>query len=68
MTGAEPAPATAPPAPAPAPVEAAPDPSPSSVIYQNCAAVRAAGAAPIRVGEPGFSSKFDGDSDGVGCE
>lgn len=68
MTGAKPAPATAPPAPAPAPVEAAPDPSPSSVIYQNCAAVRAAGAAPIRVGEPGFSSKFDGDSDGVGCE
>ncbi|WP_032373145.1 GmrSD restriction endonuclease domain-containing protein [Rhodococcoides fascians] len=55
-------------APAPAPVEASPAPAPSNVTYKNCAAVRAAGAAPIRVGEPGFSTKFDGDGDGVGCE
>lgn len=55
-------------APAPAPVEAPPAPAPSNVTYKNCAAVRAAGAAPIRVGEPGFSTKFDGDGDGVGCE
>ncbi|MDV6303552.1 DUF1524 domain-containing protein [Rhodococcus cerastii] len=64
---AEAAPSTEPTpvAPAPAPVEA---PAPSNVTYKNCAAVRAAGAAPIRVGEPGFSTKFDGDGDGVGCE
>ncbi|MEW2018665.1 DUF1524 domain-containing protein [Rhodococcus sp. NPDC076796] len=67
---AEAAPSTepTPAAPAPAPVEAPPAPAPSNVTYKNCAAVRAAGAAPIRVGEPGFSTKFDGDGDGVGCE
>ena len=36
--------------------------------YANCDAVRAAGAAPIRPGDPGWSSRFDGDGDGVGCE
>ncbi|MGY1721921.1 GmrSD restriction endonuclease domain-containing protein [Blastococcus sp. SYSU DS0533] len=36
--------------------------------YTDCAAVRAAGAAPIHRGEPGFSERFDGDGDGVGCE
>lgn len=54
-------PQSAPP-PAPAP---APDPS---VSYENCAAVRAAGAAPIRPGDPGWQQKFDGDGDGVGCD
>ena len=71
-----PAPAeAAPPAPVvpPAPAEAA-QPVPAPVVpapapyYQNCSAVRAAGAAPIRVGQPGFQSKFDRDGDGVGCE
>ncbi|MDJ0396154.1 DUF1524 domain-containing protein [Rhodococcus sp. G-MC3] len=58
------------PAPAPEPVPAAPAPvpAPSRVSYKNCAEVRAAGAAPIRAGQPGFSTKFDGDRDGVGCE
>lgn len=42
--------------------------SPTTVYYQNCTAVRAAGAAPIRAGDPGWQSKFDGDDDGVGCE
>ena len=51
-------------APAPAPAPAAP----GNVSYANCAAVRAAGAAPIRVGDPGFESKFDRDGDGIGCE
>jgi hypothetical protein len=41
---------------------------PADVTYENCDAVRAAGAAPIRVGEPGYSSKLDRDGDGVGCE
>lgn len=40
----------------------------SAPVYRNCDAVRAAGAAPIRQGAPGFQSKFDRDGDGVGCE
>ncbi|WP_307033718.1 DUF1524 domain-containing protein [Arthrobacter sp. B3I4] len=62
-------PAAAPPAqvaPAPAPVPAVP--APAAVFYANCAAVRAAGAAPIRRGQPGYSSKLDRDGDGVACE
>ena len=39
-----------------------------SVSYANCAAVRAAGAAPIYAGQPGYSSKLDRDGDGVACE
>ncbi|WP_350227705.1 GmrSD restriction endonuclease domain-containing protein [Paraoerskovia sediminicola] len=44
------------------------DGSGGSVFYQNCDAVRAAGADPIRVGDPGYSTKLDRDKDGVGCE
>lgn len=39
-----------------------------SVHYRNCDAVRASGADPIRVGDPGYSRKLDRDGDGVGCE
>lgn len=47
----------------------APRPAPAAdVYYQNCSEVRAAGAAPIRPGDPGWQTKFDGDGDGVGCE
>jgi len=58
------------PAPAPAQVQMAPAPAPApaAVTYANCTAVRAAGAAPIHVGQPGYSSKLDRDGDGVGCE
>lgn len=42
--------------------------SDTGAYYQNCDAVRAAGAAPIYPGDPGFQSKFDRDDDGVGCE
>ncbi|MFC6018873.1 excalibur calcium-binding domain-containing protein [Plantactinospora solaniradicis] len=35
---------------------------------QNCAAVRAAGKDPIRVGDPGYGRHLDRDGDGVGCE
>jgi hypothetical protein len=42
--------------------------SSSSVYYENCTAVRAAGAAPIHRGEPGYSSRLDRDGDGVACE
>jgi hypothetical protein len=39
-----------------------------SVYYQNCDAARAAGAAPVRRGDPGYDSHLDGDGDGVACE
>jgi hypothetical protein len=52
------------PAPAPAPVPA----PPPAVYYANCDAVRAAGAAPIRPGDPGWQQKFDRDRDGIGCD
>lgn len=40
----------------------------SSVHYQNCDAARAAGAAPVRAGDPGYARHLDRDGDGVGCE
>lgn len=40
----------------------------SEVYYKNCAAVRAAGAAPLHRGEPGYSLHLDGNADGVACE
>ncbi|MDQ3038763.1 MAG: excalibur calcium-binding domain-containing protein [Pseudomonadota bacterium] len=39
-----------------------------NVYYPNCTAVRAAGADPVRRGEPGYASHLDRDNDGVGCE
>ena len=36
--------------------------------FANCSAARAAGAAPVRAGDPGYSRKLDRDGDGVGCE
>lgn len=38
------------------------------VYYANCAAARAAGAAPIYRGEPGYRPALDRDGDGVACE
>ena len=38
------------------------------VYYANCAAVRAAGKAPLYRGQPGYASHLDGDNDGVACE
>ncbi|REK76288.1 DNA-entry nuclease [Paenibacillus paeoniae] len=38
------------------------------VVYANCAAVRAAGKAPLHKGEPGYSKKLDRDGDGVACQ
>jgi len=43
-------------------------PSNSSVYYPNCAAARAAGAAPIYRGQPGYRPALDRDNDGVACE
>ena len=36
--------------------------------FRNCDAARAAGAAPIRRGEPGYGPHLDRDGDGVACE
>jgi hypothetical protein len=36
--------------------------------YANCAAARAAGAAPVRRGQPGYGPHLDRDGDGIGCE
>ncbi|GGI87430.1 hypothetical protein GCM10007175_25830 [Pseudarthrobacter scleromae] len=52
----------APAAPAPA------APAPSSVQYANCTAARAAGAAPIYAGTPGYGKHLDRDGDGIGCD
>jgi hypothetical protein len=49
----------------PAPAPAAP---PAGTYYANCAAVRAAGAAPIHRGQPGYSSKLDRNGDGLACQ
>jgi endonuclease YncB( thermonuclease family) len=46
----------------------APAPSGGSAYYANCAAARAAGAAPLHEGEPGYRSALDRDHDGVACE
>lgn len=36
--------------------------------FANCSAARAAGAAPVRRGSPGYGQHLDRDNDGVGCE
>lgn len=55
------------PPPQPAPATPAPQSS-SNVYYKNCTAARAAGAAPVYAGEPGYASHLDRDNDGIGCE
>jgi Excalibur calcium-binding domain/PASTA domain len=58
-----PAPAPAP-APAPLPAPAAP----AAAYYANCTAARAAGAAPVYAGTPGYGTHLDRDRDGIGCD
>ncbi|MBS7671384.1 excalibur calcium-binding domain-containing protein [Croceicoccus gelatinilyticus] len=48
-----------------APVQRSPG---GSAYYANCAAARAAGAAPVRRGQPGYGRHLDRDNDGIGCE
>ena len=36
--------------------------------FANCSEARAAGAAPVRVGDPRYGRHLDRDGDGVGCE
>lgn len=58
---AEPEPVYEEPAPEPEPVQ-------ENVFYQNCSEAKAAGAAPLYEGEPGYRRKLDRDGDGVACE
>jgi hypothetical protein len=43
-------------------------PAAESVYYSGCNAARAAGAAPIYRGQPGYREEMDGDGDGIACE
>lgn len=42
--------------------------SSGSSSFANCSEARAAGAAPVHRGEPGYGPHLDRDDDGVGCE
>lgn len=48
--------------------DAATDSSAVPPTYDSCDEVRAAGAAPVRVGDPGYGTHLDGDGDGTACE
>ena len=53
--------------PSEAPAIATPGSS-GSVHYDTCDAARAAGATPVRAGDPGYGAHLDGDGDGTACE
>jgi Excalibur calcium-binding domain len=53
---------------APASIKPTPEEIEHSAYYPNCAAVRAAGHAPIFKAQPGYRSELDADSDGIACE
>ncbi len=40
----------------------------AGAYYSGCDEARAAGVAPLYVGEPGYRPEMDGDDDGVACE
>lgn len=40
----------------------------ADVYYKNCSEARAAGAAPIYQGQPGYRPGLDRDGDGIACE
>ena len=42
--------------------------SSSGRAFANCSEARAAGAAPVRAGDPGYGRHLDRDGDGIGCE
>lgn len=53
---------------APQPQPQQEQPSQAGAHYENCSEARAAGAAPLRRGEPGYRDALDRDNDGVACE
>jgi hypothetical protein len=52
----------------PSPAPARTTDEPSSAYYRSCAEARAAGAAPLHRGDPGYRSGLDRDDDGTACE
>ncbi|MFB6804779.1 excalibur calcium-binding domain-containing protein [Peribacillus butanolivorans] len=40
----------------------------TNVYFKNCTDARAAGAAPVHRGEPGYAKHLDRDGDGIGCD
>lgn len=62
--GAKPAAQT----PSRAPVRLAAAPRGEGMAFRNCAQARAAGAAPVRVGQAGYGPHLDRDGDGIACE
>ncbi|MDT0426172.1 excalibur calcium-binding domain-containing protein [Streptomyces salyersiae] len=73
ITVTEPTPSPTPtptpkPKPKPTPAQKTKAPAEPSVYYENCDAARAAGAAPVHRGDPGYAAHLDRDNDGVGCE
>lgn len=48
--------------------EPAESPQKTEPVYANCTEARAAGAAPLHKGDPGYSKKLDRDGNGVACE
>ncbi|WP_245194692.1 excalibur calcium-binding domain-containing protein [Kitasatospora phosalacinea] len=59
------APTTPPPAAEPEPARTTEQ---AAAYYKNCTEAKAAGAAPLHRGEPGYRSALDRDGDGVACE
>lgn len=53
---------------APQPLVSIPKTTAASTYYANCSEARAAGAAPLHQGEPGYSRRLDRDGDGIACE
>jgi len=39
-----------------------------NVYFKNCSEAKAAGAAPVYAGEPGYGKHLDRDGDGIGCD
>ena len=60
-----PEPTTAEPSPEP---PAQPEPAAQQAYYSSCREAKAAGAAPLYRGDPGYRSGLDRDGDGVACE
>jgi hypothetical protein len=43
-------------------------PADEEIYYKSCAEARAAGATPLRAGDPGYGRHLDRDGDGIACE
>ncbi|MBT2441880.1 excalibur calcium-binding domain-containing protein [Streptomyces sp. ISL-36] len=66
-------PVAPPPPPPPQTTSTPPEPEPEETTdemayYEDCDAARAAGAAPLLRGEPGYRDGLDRDGDGIACE